>query len=356
MRDESSKISNHWGKHEPILDDPGFYTSPVLRPYFIESAYGKDLIPEYQNNSYFAEDIFMAKYLKNRRCSSILSLCCGFGNVERRFVSKLNSVEQCTGVDLSEGALKVARTRAREENLQNMFYECADLNDYTWQESKYDLVIVNGGLHHLNSLEKVFEGIKYTLRPGGMLYACEYVGPSYQDHDIRQLELINACSFLIPPELRARIALPININNELLFKIVSKCYSVANKVDIPTEWPQWKKMVAKLLKLFLVEKKKKLKFGVVHRSPKKYLLKVDPSECVRSSEIIPLSKKYFPNIEIFQFGGGILQHALNVNFYSNFNKNNPNHIKCLELLCSIERHFMATNEIGVENAFLIVSK
>ena len=164
MRDESSKISKHWGKQEPVRDSVGFYTSPILRPYIIETAYGKDLIPEYQDNSYYAEDIFMAKYLKNKRCSSILSLCCGFGSLERRFVSKLNSVEQCTGVDLSEGAIKVARTRAREENFQTIFYECADLNNYTWQENKYDLVVANGALHHLKSLEKVFEGIKNTLR------------------------------------------------------------------------------------------------------------------------------------------------------------------------------------------------
>ena len=49
MRDESYKISNHWGKREPIRDSAGFYTSPILRPYFIETAYGKDLVPEYQD-------------------------------------------------------------------------------------------------------------------------------------------------------------------------------------------------------------------------------------------------------------------------------------------------------------------
>lgn len=127
--------------------------------------------------------------------------------------------------------------------------------------------------------------------------------------------------------------------------------SVINREDTPFEWPIRWKMVAKSLKL--LHAKKKLNFGVVRRSRKKYLLKVDPSEGIRSAEIIPLSKKYFPDIEIRPFGGGILQHALDVNFYANFNKNNPNHVKCLELLCSIERHFMATKEIGAENAFLI---
>jgi hypothetical protein len=85
-------------------------------------------------------------------------------------------------------------------------------------------------------------------------------------------------------------------------------------------------------------------------------MRTDPSECVRSSEIIPLIKNSFPNTEIRPFGGGILQHALDTNYYANFDASNPVHSKNLEMLCSLEKHFMDTGEIDIENAFIIAHK
>jgi hypothetical protein len=61
-------------------------------------------------------------------------------------------------------------------------------------------------------------------------------------------------------------------------------------------------------------------------------------------------------VEVRPFGGGILQHALDEAFYSRFDKGNPLHTKGLEMLCQLERHFMATGEIGIENAFIIARK
>ena len=57
MKSELSKVSEHWSKSEPVRDVGGFYMSPLIRPYIIETAYGKDLVTEYQCNSHYAEDI-----------------------------------------------------------------------------------------------------------------------------------------------------------------------------------------------------------------------------------------------------------------------------------------------------------
>jgi hypothetical protein len=77
---------------------------------------------------------------------------------------------------------------------------------------------------------------------------------------------------------------------------------------------------------------------------------------VSASEIIPQVKKYFPEADIRPFGGGILQYALDENFYDNFDSQNPIHTKCFELLCFIERHYMNTGEIGINQAFIIANK
>jgi hypothetical protein len=62
-----------------------------------------------------------------------------------------------------------------------------------------------------------------------------------------------------------------------------------------------------------------------YTSPKDRLLKTDPSECVRSSEILPLIGNYFSDVEIRPFGGGILQHAVDEAFYRRFDKNKSLH-------------------------------
>src|SRR5258706_16208670 len=140
MTNELLKVSNYWSKSEPARDEENFYMSPLIRRYIIETAYGKDLVIKYQSNSYFAEDIFIEKYLKDKKVESLLSLCVGFGSVERRFVSQLPEVKQCLGVDIATGALEIAEKRAVEEGMDCISYECADLNNYSWEEEKYDLV------------------------------------------------------------------------------------------------------------------------------------------------------------------------------------------------------------------------
>ena len=352
MTNELNKVADFWSQYEPVVDAPNFYASPLTRPYLIETAYGKDFVADYQDDSNFAENIFIAKYLTGRKVESILSLCCGFGIVERILVSQLPDVKYCLGLDVAEGALEVARKRARDEGLDCISYKYADLNNYPWENEKYDLVVANGALHHLSNLESVLDGIKHALKPGGILYACEYVGPSYQDHSPRQLQIINAASFLIPPELRTKKEPP-TIKNKSIARLVSKIYFAADG-ELPS-WPLWKKLISRTLKKILRRNKKGLDFGVVYVSPKEELLRTDPSECVRSSEIIQIVKENFHDVEVRPFGGGILLH-LGENFFTKLDVKNYSHAKSLNMLFRLERHFMDTGEISIENAFIIAKK
>ena len=349
IKDRDQKIvAEFWSTHEP--DELNYYCSPITRPHLIKTAYGQELSLIHKDNKYFAEDIFIDTHLKHRKVESILSLCCGFGESERYFVSRLPDVKYCLGLDLAEGALKEAKERAHGMNID---YELADLNKYPWQENRYDLVIAQGALHHLSNLEGVISGIYRTLKPGGILYSCEYVGPSYQDHSIRQLQLINATAFLVPPELRARKGLSVSF--EPAFRVLSWAHSLAVEHENPA-WPGWKKNTASLMRKVLKRNHNKLDFGKVHISPKNMLLKIDPSECVRSADIIPVLQKTFRDLNYRSFGGGILLHALDINFYANFNSSNPLHTNTIEMLSYLENHYENVGEIGMENAFLVAVK
>ncbi len=67
-------------------------------------------------------------------------------------------------------------------------------------------------------------------------------------------------------------------------------------------------------------------------------------------------KRYFDDVDVRRIGGGILQNALDINFYDNFDRANPRHQHCLEMLIEIEKAFMRTGEIGPENAVIFARR
>lgn len=356
MSNALSKVVKHWSKNEPIRDSNNYYMSPFLRPHIIETAYGADYVERYQQNVHYAEDIFVHKYLGNKKIETVLSLCCGFGAVERRIVSQISGVKHCLGLDVAKGALEAARTRAADEGLSCITYQEADLNTYSWTAEQYDLIIANGALHHLSNLDNVVKGLLTTLRPGGILYACEYVGPSYQDLQARQMQIINAAALLVPSDLRSRQCLPLFISKwPKLFRLLSRLHSGANQPVNP-DWPHWKRVCAGVLKHVIAQSRKDTDFGIVFISPKDWLIKMDPSEGVRASDIIPIVRTCFKTVDIRPFGGGILQYALDTEFYANFDINNATHVRTLEMLRQLERHFVCTQEVDINNAFIIARK
>lgn len=355
--DKLDVVAKHWSQREPQRDESNFYMSPLTRAYIIENSYGAEIAERYRADSYFAENIFIDQYLQGRAVRSVMSLCCGFGSVERHFLTRLTGVKRCLGVDVATRALDIARQRASEdkERFGCITYQCADLNTYEWDEGTYDLVIANGALHHITNLEGAIEGIHRSLRPGGILYACEYVGPNYQDHSAEQLRLINAAAYLLPHELRLRRGYSFT-NWTWLFYAVSKL-STLTGIDTPTDWPYWKRAALAVARLITPRMKEDVfEFGAVHISPKKRYQLMDPSECVRSSDIIPQIRKIFPDVEVRPLGGGILRHALDANFYRYYDENDPRHRSRYELICAVERHLMRTGDIGIENAFIIARK
>lgn len=50
--------------------------------------------------------------------------------------------------------------------------------------------------------------------------------------------------------------------------------------------------------------------------------------------------------EIRPMGGGLLEFALDMRFYEQYDRSNDRHRRDFELICDVERHYMATGEIG----------
>ena len=163
----SAIVASKWSHFEPDTTRSYFGFAP-LREYLIETAYGPALAAKHKDNRFWAEDVLVSTLLRGRRVKHVLSLCCGFGEVERRVVSRLPSVRDVPGCGPgARGARRSPRSRAPHEGLTGFTYECADLNRYLWPEATYDLIIANGALHHLHRRwSDVLEGIARRAAPG----------------------------------------------------------------------------------------------------------------------------------------------------------------------------------------------
>ncbi|OFY26924.1 MAG: hypothetical protein A2X09_15060 [Bacteroidetes bacterium GWF2_43_11] len=296
MQEKNDIIANYWSENDCSASDKNFYCFPALR-----SRSCKLIFDEYDaRRNDWGEYWTVEKYLKDKiPFKKCLSICCGFGAVERT-LAKLSVVKEIIGVDIAHGAIEEARNRAKQENLNNIEYYAEDINHMDIAAEEYDLIWANGALHHIEDLENVIPRLYRSLKPGGYLISNEYVGPRYQQLSVRQQEIINSVKQLLPEDLKKT--------------------NVWNCPDI------------------------------------KHFLETDPSECVNSDKIIPILDQTFDEVLVRNFNGSILFYALDSAFYNNFNVNNEKHKKTLEMLFNIEDTLIDTGELKSDNAHIICTK
>ncbi len=187
------------------------------------------------------------------------SLGCGTGDLER-MLAQLGMARDIWGFDISPASISLSIEHGSHVNAANFHYEVMDLNTAALGERRFDFVIANMSLHHVENLEILADNILRALVPGGWLIMNEYIGPTRFQWTERQQQLMNLVLDLLPPELRT------NASGDIRSGLVR-----------PT-----------------VEK----------------MIEVDPSESVRSAEIIQVFGERFEIVVQRDYGGTLLQFLL----------------------------------------------
>jgi SAM-dependent methyltransferase len=141
-------------------------------------------------------------------------------------------------------------------------YSVVDLDDFKLQRRTYDAIFAISSAHHVTNLENLFRQCRRALKPGVLLFLEEYMGPSRFQTKPRITELINRLLAVLPPRYR-----------------MSLFANDGSTIDRYEPSPLW------------------------------HFEKHDPSEAVRSAEIVAVLRRYFEIIEFRPFGGAI-QHML----------------------------------------------
>lgn len=109
----------------------------------------------------------------------ILDIATGTGDLSFE-LHKRYPEARVTGIDLSEGMLKIAHNKllsADYETRQQVDFDCQDCLDLQFPSDTFDLVTVAYGVRNFENLRKGYSEILRVLRPGGLLCVIELSVP-----------------------------------------------------------------------------------------------------------------------------------------------------------------------------------
>lgn len=160
-----------------------------------------------------AGDWFVER-LNGRTFERGLSIGCGVGNLEREAIRR----NVCATIDAFDGSvrsLRAARRLADEEGYAGRIrYFASDFNRPALPRNTYDIVFANQSLHHVGRLEKLFRALAYAMKPGAILYLDEYIGPSRTEWNDEVIAPHRAVFADLPAATRKSGFLPLPIQSD----------------------------------------------------------------------------------------------------------------------------------------------
>jgi 2-polyprenyl-3-methyl-5-hydroxy-6-metoxy-1,4-benzoquinol methylase len=247
---------------------------------------------------------FFKKCLQGRPLERGISICSGSGEFERSLIDN-GLCGQIDAYELSEKRVQVGRKMAENGGYPIYFYQ-EDVNQAAFKSNHYDVFFSWSALHHIENLEGVIDNAAGCLRKKGLLLAQEYVGPNRFQWSDKQLEILYRVLKCLPEHLRTD----------------PKTGIVKERIERPT----------------------------IH-----HMMNMDPSEAVRSSEIIPVLKNHF-NIRVLKYFGGAVFHPLFDHIMANFDHKNDSEAALIKMILLLERIMVEEKILGNDYAIIVAEK
>ncbi|NJL27083.1 MAG: class I SAM-dependent methyltransferase [Thermoanaerobaculia bacterium] len=235
------RIARHWTPELGDRTETGFWMAhPAVRRAINRRITGN-------------EDSWPMEWFQSRWGNAPFELAlvpgCGSGELERDLLSK-GLIERAEAFDLSRSQIEEAERRAEASGFADrLSYRTGTLEEQAPQTARYDACFFHQSLHHFPNPARALNQIGAMLKPAGLLYLDEYVGPSRQQWNRKHFALACAVYENLPAGLRRN-----------------------SRLEIPG-------ILAKL---------------------------ADPSESIASDQILIAVEKYFDIIERRDYGGFLL--------------------------------------------------
>ena len=129
---------------------------------------------------------------------------CGNGWVERELFD-LGIGKSFDAFDISEKYLEIAR---KERGCRKINYFKADLDNLeTFPIQKYDAIFNVGVLHHGYRMSRMVWYLYRSLKPSGLMFNFDYVGPARNNYQNEHFELLKKINDELPKRFRSKYRL-----------------------------------------------------------------------------------------------------------------------------------------------------
>jgi SAM-dependent methyltransferase len=139
---------------------------------------------------------------RTRPGDRILSVGCGTASKERAIARQLPD-RQFVGLDISPETVARASDQLGAEGIENLSLELGDFNALELPPRTYRAILGLGAIHHIEALETFWDACARGLTEDGVVLAQEFVGPDRFQWTEAQVEAGDrALRELVPPEHR----------------------------------------------------------------------------------------------------------------------------------------------------------
>jgi len=249
---------------------------------------------------------FLKQYLpdQGRPFERGLSVCCGSGEFERELIDH-GLCRAIDAFDIAEERVKEGMRIAGEQGYAIRF-RVADVNRSVFETNHYDAFFAWSALHHIQNLEGVCNRVADALRDNGLVVIQEYVGPNRFQWRDKQLAVANRILSLLPQRLRTSV----------------RTGEVISRIERPT-------------------------LETIKRN--------DPSEAIRSEDIIPVVERCF-SIEAIRYFGGPIYHMLFNEIVGNFDPTDEKDTALIRLILLFEQTLIEEGILDNDYALIIARK
>ncbi|HET8775088.1 MAG TPA: class I SAM-dependent methyltransferase [Thermoanaerobaculia bacterium] len=170
-----------------------------------------------------------------------LSIGCGTGLLEKD-LRWMRICEEVDAYDISPESIRLARERALREGIDGVTYEVADCERFDYPEARYDAVFFNGSMHHISDPAALLDRLLVALKPKGLLFLDDYVGPSRDEWSDAHLVHAHEAYAALPRQWRTveRLAPPYDASDPSeMIASSSILPAVHARFDILWEKPYW---------------------------------------------------------------------------------------------------------------------
>jgi len=237
---------------------------------------------------------------RERPIVDAISVGCGRAASEVELL-RLGFVENFVLFDYSDEQLEIAKQSAKNACVLHRIKFRTDNAMMTEPTPEYDLVFWRHSLHHQLNVGRAVWWSRELLKPGGVFFMDDYVGPSRFQFSDATLNFVNRIRDMLPS---CYLRSPYHAT-----RVMQRCYE---------------------------------------RLPAAAWEALDPSEAADSANILPAVREYFPDAEIKLLGGAVYHLALE-DVIANFDEENEADAAFLKLLTIIDQ--FAIGRDGVENLF-----